>query len=71
MGLGVGVGVGVGVGLGLGGRLGFRTSPCRWPPAQTPRVSSSGGSPCAATGSANTRSHWLTHRFEKAAAGPG
>ena len=49
------------------------TTPCRCPPAHTPRVSTSGGSiwpGCAATGSEKSDSQSLTHRFEYAAAGP-
>ena len=49
------------------------TTPCRWPPAQTPRVSTRGGAAwpgCAATGSENSASHSLTQRLEYDAAGP-
>eukprot|EP00966_Prymnesium_polylepis_P290711 6714268-Prymnesium_polylepis.1 len=48
------------------------TMPWRWPPAQTatPRVSTSGGTPVVATGSANALSQSLTQRLVATAAGP-
>jgi len=49
------------------------TTPCRWPPAHTARVSTSGGSVCAgcaATGSEKSESQSLSHRLEYAPAGP-
>ncbi len=50
--------------------LDHRTTPKRCPPAHRPRASTSGASPCSATGREKVDSQLLTHNWLKAAAGP-